>query len=129
MSKAKAIVSNGRIITRKTITFPLLMKVETARAQVDLLKHQLSAAQAKLAEAEAEVVAMLEAGCRVVGPLKAGLREEAGSRRPEWKEHYLSHMEDTHGCPRVAEETKILEGTVGKIKQVLYILHRPELVS
>lgn len=125
MAKAKAIVVNGRIITKRSISETDLLTVETARSRVAWLKSQLADAERACISAEAEVIAMLEAGCRVrSAKLSAGLREKIGARRPEWKDLYLGHMEDAHGVPRAAEEAIVLNCTAGKPKQELFILHK-----
>lgn len=122
----KAAVVNGRMILLRKITEAELLNIESLRGRVVMAKHNLEAAERALAEAEAEVVAKLEAGVGVVAKsnLHAGIAEEIGPRRPEWKEIYLDHMEGVHGCPRKAQESGILETTAGKPKQVLRITHR-----
>lgn len=124
----RAVVVNGRIVNLNPITEADLLKVETLRARVVLAKRSLEGAEIMLASAEAEIMAKLDAGCKVErnSALSAGISEETGPRRPEWKEIYLNHMEHDHGSVREYEEKLILDTTAGKPKQVLRIFHSPK---
>lgn len=126
MGKAKTVaIIDGRLIQKRLITEADLLAVETARSRLTLLNAELSAARQQLATLEQDIKDRLEAGCRVVGRMTAMVTEEAGPRRPQWKDIYLDHMHCHHNRSIEAEEQRVITETMGKPREVLVIGVKP----
>jgi len=98
-----------------------LMTIETRRSALALLRKQLREAEESLKGQEQDLIMRLDAGARVVGALHAEARTEVGQCRPEWKDAYLTHMENFHGQSRETTETALRGITTIPEKRVLLI--------
>lgn len=82
-----------------------LLRVSAERQAVESLARQLKAANETLATHEAEIVARLARGARVVATsFTARIGSEPGRCSPKWKEEYLGHMAEHHDKDRTVEE-------------------------
>lgn len=125
MSKAKAVIIDGHITTRKTIVEADLIAVETARSKVAALKAELAQAEITAGVLEDDVLLRLKAGAKVVGRLTAIVKRMFGPRRPNWKDLFLDHMSSTHGDPRDSLEQAVIEKCVGSPRDALIVGVKP----
>lgn len=100
MKRTKTTIKPAQVVTDLE-----LADVSTRRLEVQSLRRKLRDEEAKLAQAEAVVVAKLQAGATCEARLlTATLEERLGACRPPWKDVYLQHMA-THGvAPELAEQ-------------------------
>lgn len=98
-----------------------LMTLETQRSALALLRRKLKDAEERLKGQEQDLIMRLDNGAKVIGALHAEARTEVGQCRPEWKDAYLTHMENFHGQSRETTETALRGITPIPEKRVLLI--------
>ncbi len=102
-----------------------LLAVETEREALALLRRQLREAELRLAGHEADLVARLDAGAMVTGPMTAVVETIVGDCRPAWKGLLVEHMHDVHGVPAETTEARAREVTAPPQKKALVIGRQP----
>jgi hypothetical protein len=125
MSRAQAVIVDGKIITRRQITEDDLLAVDRARQELAAGKALVEKLRQRAEELEDDIMLRLKAKARVVGGLKPVIVREIGPRRPPWKDLYLDHLEALHKTDRAAFEKATIEAYPGQPRDTLVIFTRP----
>lgn len=124
-SRAKAVLVEGQLVAKRTITEADLLAVETARQELAAIKAAAERAKAKVDALENDITLRLKAGARITGRMVALISRIEGPRRPPWKDLYLDHMSATHQWSRDALENMTIFSYPGQPHEALVIGPKP----
>jgi hypothetical protein len=111
----------AQVVSPKPITELELVSIETDRLLLERLRKQVREAEAKLEQAEKDVLERLMAGATVQGHKTAVAKTVTGPSRPHWKDEYVAHFESEHGETRKSIEEAVAKKYPGTPKVVLVI--------